>query len=283
MPGTVEKGQLGDIGFVEFTVSLISGVIDALVTANTEQIKSFIELLADSAKTLEDYTKNYVADNTPPDLVGLGTIKDGTVMSVAQISALAKLVPDVKVPSASGTGSTDFLLLDASTGAPNNSAAATPAGSTTATAGAFSGAGTTASPFSVVVGAGAPLDTALKAVFAAGAASEYQILQQMVKMGFSRIILDSGVIESRLTFTTSSSASDQSTTSSVQSQQVGVSATASTRGVLARFVAVSASANFSKVSVNMANQVHRDVTGSSVQIFGRVELHLKSDYMPLAK
>ena len=272
----VEKGQLGDIGFVEFTVNLISGVIDALISANSKQIRDFIELLEDSAKTLEEYTKNYAADHTPP---GIGTIADGTALTSAQITAVAELVPDVKVSSSSGAV-TDYQLLD-NNGAPNTSALVT-VGSTT-TAGAFSGTGTSADPFKVAVGVGTPLDTALKAALAEAASNEHQLLQQMVKMGFSRIILDSGVIETRLTFNASTSSSNVSTTSSVQSQQVGVSGTASTRGKLAKFVALTVNASYSKVSVNMANQVHRDVTGSSVQIFGRVELHLKSDYMPLSK
>jgi hypothetical protein len=103
----------------------------------------------------------------------------------------------------------------------------------------------------------------------------------MVKMGFSRIILDSGIIETRLTFSTSTSSSNESTSSQFGSQQLGVSGTATTKGKLAKYIGLSVSANYSKLGVNMANQHHRDITGSSVQIFGRVELRLKSDYMPL--
>ena len=251
----VDKGELGDIGFVEFTVGLINGVIDALISANAKQIQSFSELLAESAKTLAEYSSNRLGVTLP--------ITETAALTNDQIVQIATLVPLVTVSSV------EYHLLT-SEGVPSKS--------TTAPLGAFRDS---FMPVSADVAA------AINAALLAAASNEYQVLQQMVKLGFSRIVLDSGVIETRLTFTASKSQStlNQATSSSVQSKSSGVSGGASTQGKLAKYLALSVSANSSKVSINMANQIHRDVSnsGSSVQIFGRVELHLKSDYLPLSK
>jgi hypothetical protein len=265
MPASASSGSVGDTGFVEFTVNLITGVMDALVAANTRQIQSFVDLVEESSQTLQQYT---AAQQTA--LVGTATIATTSTLTADQVRALANLLPTILgVP---------LLTAD---GAPNTAAAvAATQTQPAAPAGPFITSTSNTALFS-------PRDAlyaaALQAALSAIAGSQYQALQQMVKMGFSRIVLDSGVIETRLTFTTHASSSNQSTAAQLQTQQLGATASLSTQGKLAKYVSLSASANYSKLSVNMANQVHRDITGSSVQIFGRVELRLKSDYMPLSK
>jgi hypothetical protein len=54
-----EATRLGEIGFPEFTAKLVKDVFDALLAATLRQMEAYSELVAATAKTLQDY----VAEN----------------------------------------------------------------------------------------------------------------------------------------------------------------------------------------------------------------------------
>jgi hypothetical protein len=105
-----------------------------------------------------------------------------------------------------------------------------------------------------------------------------------------RLYVDNGSIETRLTFTTygsSVSASESSTRKRVESN-VRAGASASAGGGLLGLIAgtpkvgAEASSEVTTIAVSSAKQSQRDVSGSRVQIFGRVKLNFKTDFVPLA-
>lgn len=113
------------------------------------------------------------------------------------------------------------------------------------------------------------------------AADKYTLLKEMVKMGMLRLVVEHGVIETRLTFNTYGSTFYQSNASQYHRDSFAVRASAKTGSFLSPWVKASASTSYSSLNVSSANQSSRDVSGSSVQIFGRVQIDFKTDYQPL--
>ena len=126
------------------------------------------------------------------------------------------------------------------------------------------------------------------------AANKYAILQELVRQGILRIVVDNGIIETRLTF---SSFRCTSNTSSTFDQVRDASRKQITTGSLAAglgFLSAAGSATLglgagagvaqetkSSLHVTSARDTQRDVSGSRMQIFGRVEIQFNTDYVPL--
>ena len=113
------------------------------------------------------------------------------------------------------------------------------------------------------------------------AANRYTLLQEMVKMGILRLVVEKGVIETRLTFSTYVSSFYQENMSSYNSKNFTISAQAKTGKAISKWFKASASTKFTSVSIRTTNESQRDISGSSVNIFGRVEITFKTDYQPL--
>jgi len=126
------------------------------------------------------------------------------------------------------------------------------------------------------------------------AANKYAVLQELVRQGILRIVVDNGIIETRLTF---SSFRFRSNTSSTFDQVRDASRKQITTGSLAAglgFLSAAGSATLglgagagvaketeSSLHVTSARETKRDVSGSRMQIFGRVEIQFNTDYVPL--
>jgi hypothetical protein len=136
-----------------------------------------------------------------------------------------------------------------------------------------------------VAGAAGPINldaNAIKAVNEAVArriaANRYDLLNQMVRQGVLRLVVDNGVIETRLTFKTYGTTSAVGTTSLLQTRTSGFGLGG---GFTVGAAGFGGGGGNVQTTVSAASELHRDVNGSSVQIFGRVEIHFKTDYSPL--
>jgi hypothetical protein len=263
MAGTsvaVEQAKLlNEIGFPEFTAKLINDVFDALVSANLRQTESYIELLQAVSKTLTTYLNDTKDDITgedilqflvdvfpdPADAANPTLIKENTVLTSAQATTL-----------------NDALALPSSAGVAANN--------------------------QVVPAAGGTLDAnAVQSITSAVAlrlaSNKYDILKEMVKQGILRLVVDSGLVETRLTFTTYGSSFYEKHETGYRSTNFNFAANAQTGKRLAKWVKAAASTSYTSVNVRTTNETQRDVSGSSVQIFGRVQINFKTDYLPLNK
>jgi hypothetical protein len=249
-----EAKGLNDIGFVEFTVSLINGVVDAMAGATHKQIQDYVGLLKEASQTLGEYTSSELTA-----LIGQNSLDTSTLLSIANIEALATLTPAINNSTTDDDVTTTNLEpLFSEPGEPNEAL--------------FSPSATGSSPYKFT-------NQSSPSQILALVTDKHQILQEMVKMGFSRIVLDRGTIESRLMFNTSTSRVNQSSSSTTDASSFAIAGTLKAR--YKKIADLSISAGYSRMNVRTANEYHRDVFGSSVQIFGRVELVLKSDYQPL--
>lgn len=250
-----QAARLDEIGFPEFTAKLIKDTFDALVAANISQTQAYLELVAAVASTLTEYinkTKDdidgaqilqFLAANLPaPDNEAGTTVVDGAKLSSDQAGTLNEALTIVKDD---GT-------------ATNND---------------------------VVKADQALDDSALSLIYDAVAnriaANKYTLLKEMVKQGILRLVVEQGVIETRLTFTTYGSSYYSKNSSSYNRSEFALRARARTGGLLSPWVKASASTSYTNVSVRTTKESQRDISGSRVQIFGRVEINFKTDYLPL--
>lgn len=252
-----EAARLDEIGFPEFTCKLVTDVFDALVSANIRQTEAYVELLKAVSQSLKDYI-----NETKDDIDG-----DQILQFLAQT-----LPPDnpgtADAPTKVASG-TSLSTEDADT---LNAALEVPAGAVET--------GTNQ------VASDGPLDqSGVDAIMDAAAirlaANKYDLLKEMVKQGILRIVVESGKIETRLTFTTYGSSFYQKNASSYHRDTFRFRAKARTGGLVSLWAKASASTSYSSINIRTTKETQRDISGSRVQIFGGVTLNIKTDYLPL--
>jgi hypothetical protein len=251
-----EAARLDEIGFPEFTAKLITDTFDALVSANLRQTEAYIELVQSVAKSLAEFI-----NDTKDDISG-----EELLQFLA--AALPPDPPDsedpreVKVGEELTQGDVDVLNpvleLPAEANVPDNNMVATPG------------------PLDQ-----AKVDAILEAVAKRLAANRYDLLKEMVKQGILRLVVETGVIESRLTFTTYGSTFYQKNADSYHRSTYRRVSKGKTGGIVSIFGSYSSNTKRTSVSVRTTKETHRDITGSRVQIFGLVRINFKTDYLPL--
>jgi len=246
-----EATRLGEIGFPEFTAKLITDTFDALVAANIRQTQAYLDLVTELSKTLSQFI------NDTKDDIG------GELL----LQFLARALPDPA--DASGTKArVGGTLTDPEATALNDS---------------LKIPGVVDNP-GIAAGAidandhKAILDAVAKRI----AADKYSLLKEMVKMGVLRLVVEHGVIETRLTFNTYGSTFYQKTANAYHRDDFRFRAKAKTGGLVSLWASASASTSYSSVNVSTTSQMNRDVSGSQVQIYGRVQIDFKTDYQPMA-
>jgi len=246
-----EATRLGEIKFPEFTAKLVTDVFDALISANIRQTEAYVDLLQAVSKSLSDYI-NDTKDDISGEMI---------------LQLLARVLPDpssetkTKVRIGATLSSTDAETL--------NKALIVPA--------VQENPGITATAISDQN----DLDTILAAVATRIAADKYSLLKEMVKMGVLRLVVENGVIETRLTFNTYGSTFYESTKNSYNSSSFSARASAGTGGLTSLWVKASASTSFHTMRVSTAKETNRDISGSQVQIYGRVQINFKTDYQSM--
>lgn len=251
-----QAARLDEIGFPEFTAKLITDTFDALVSANLRQTEAYIELVQAVAKSLQQFINEthedisgeellqFLAAALPPD--------DPTSEDPTKIKAGVTLT----------TGDADALnsklSLPVEAGVPSNNE---------------------------VVAAGDLTEVQVNAIFDAVAkrisANRFDLLKEMVKQGILRLVVENGLIESRLTFTTYGSTYYQKNASEYNRSTYVNRSRGKTGALVSLFGSYASSTKRTNVNIRTSNETHRDTSGSRVQIFGMVRINFKTDYLPL--
>lgn len=261
-----EATRLGEIGFPEFTVKLVTEVFDALIAANIRQQEAYIELIQNVSGTLQNYINNTKDDFGPEQVLQF---------LAAVLPALdANGQEDPTDPN--GTKVAEGKNLTQEDADALNDALEVPKDA--------DGNEVVANDNRIAQQGdldAAAVQAILTAVANRLAANKYTLLREMVRLGMLRLIVDNGVIETRLTFTTRGSSLSQQASSRYSRRSFGFRARAKTGSFLSPWVSASASTRYNSLSVSTSNKLDRDVSGSSVQIFGRVQINFKTDFQPL--
>ncbi len=251
-----EAAKIDEIGFPEFTAKLITDTFDALVSANMRQTEAYIELVQSVASTLADFINETSDDISGEEL----------------LQFLSRVVPDdpnssnpqtkIRVGQALSEGEKDALNADlnlpAEAGAADNNEVATTAEIDDA-------------QFNVI------LDAVARRI----SANRYGLLKEMVKQGILRLVVENGLIETRLTFSAYASSFYQKNADSYQRNTYTRNSRGGTGPILSLFGNYSSRTSRTSVSVRTTKETHRDISGSRVQIFGMVRINFKTDYLPL--
>lgn len=250
-PAIDEAMRLNDIQFPEFTAKLLTDTFDAIVAANLRQTESYIELVSAISKTLTDYIKD----------------TKGEISGAEILEFLATVVPgpDLAHPTKVTTG----LQLTGAEAGTLSQALAIP--------------GQTGPMVPTTVLTNLDVQTIREAVVGRLAANRYNLLKEMVKMGIANVVITEGLVESQLTFTTWASSFYQKNSSSYNTSNFTLNASAKTGKALSKWFSASASTKYQTVSVRTANETQSDSSGSSVNIFGRVQVKFRTNFLPLAQ
>jgi hypothetical protein len=251
-----EAARLDEIGFPEFTAKLITDTFDALVSANLRQTEAYIELVQSVAKSLAEFINDTKDDSSGEELLQF------------LAAALPPADPESEEPREVKAGET-FNNEDAEA---LNAALETPAEANIPDNNQVAAAGELDQ---------AKVNTILEAVAIRIAANRYDLLKEMVKQGILRLVVETGVIESRLTFTTYGSTFYQKNASSYHRSTYRRTSKGRTGALVSLFGSYSSNTLRTSVGVRTTKETHRDITGSRVQIFGLVRVNFKTDYLPL--
>jgi len=251
-----QAARLNEIGFPEFTAKLITDTFDALVSANLRQTQAYIELVQQISKTLTQYINDtrddingeelmqFLAAALPPD----GATAESEPSKVAVGSTLT---------TADLTSLNDALRIPEVTG---ENQITVPTGSALTQA---------------------EVNTVLEAVANRLSANKYSLLQEMVKLGILRLVVENGTIETRLTFTTYGSTFYEKQANKYHRDSFQFKAKARTGALVSLWAKASASTAYTSVNISTTKETNRDISGSRVQIYGSVIIHFKTDYQPL--
>ena len=252
MSAVDEAAKLNEIGFPEFTAKLVTDVFDALIAANIRQMESFTDLLSAVGQTLTTYI-----NDTKDDIDG-----EQILQFLAAIAPPED--PDGKEPSRVRVGGE----LTSEQAEEVNSALAIP--------GEENGAVASQGPIDQ-----GGFDAITEAVAKRIAANKYTLLQEMVRQGLMRLVVENGTIETRLTFTTYASSFSTSNAHTYTRKSNAFRAKAKTGRALSAWISASGAASRNSLAVTTTSERDRDTSGSRVQIYGGVTIHFKTDFLPL--
>ena len=259
---TSQAARVSEIGFAEFTTTLVREVFKALVASHLEQMQAHIALTEAVAGTIAQYlvkTKNTVTE-------------DEARVTLAVAAAIEDFSAGIDLSADQATAINGALETPADANVTDNNQ---------------------------VAAAGNNLDDAainplIEAAKIKIAANRFILLEQMVRQGALRLGVDHGTIETRLTFTTYGRTSHLKTTKdkSTHNEAVGAGAILGGGFGFGGFLPFGgggvgaggvggAGVTSTSLTVNTVTERSRDVTGTRAQIYGRVRINFKTDYAPL--
>ena len=245
-----EAAHLDEIGFPEFTAKLITDTFDALVSANMRQTESYIELIQSVSKTLTEFINETSDDISGEEL----------------LQFLGMVVPEAekKVKVGQSLSSDDAAALNAAVRLP---VAAAPHNQ----ADVADTAQIDQSKF----------DAILDAVAHRISASRYDLLKEMVKQGMLRLVVEDGLIETRLTFRAYAATYYQNVSTSYQRKTYENRSRGGTGRIISLFGSYASATKRTALGIRTTKETQQDTSGSSVSIFGMVRIKFKTDYLPL--
>lgn len=259
--------MVNKIGFPEFTSKLLTDTFDSLIRLNTKQTENYIELLERSSMSIRDFindTKDGVSDQDVLDFAkSVWPDSFDETDQLSETNTLDSILTsknnddDDKV----STGNTDALEVTDSEG--------------TVISSALVETDTIANQKNEII------DVVKSKI----SGNKYTLLQEIVKMGVQRIVVENGIIETKLFFEVESKSESVRKSSSSKSSNFGAGASISAGKGIAVIGALFGSANIGggRVKVSTFDSTKTSNTREYASIMGRVQLNFRTDYLPLNK
>jgi hypothetical protein len=302
--------RFGEIPFAQFTSDLIQSTFDALLQAHITQLQEYQNFISAMTVSLSTYINNTINDVPLADITSfLGNVAmpqtpDSQALVGSILASASSFAPGAPAPT--GTA------LPAIAGDPTNEVSSTPklgaiSAIVSALGPAIKGAVaglipskaelatiesgqhkyedylatvSSATQSALSIGHAQVSVSALlyRSIAATVASNKYALLQNMAAMGLLRLVISDGEIETKISFSTWDEHVD-SHESSDRDRNVSGSFDLGRTGIFGRLRGTGSRTRH--VTVSTAKSYHRDTSGSKVDIFGRVLVRFKTDYLPL--
>jgi hypothetical protein len=283
--------KVNKIGFVDFTTDLVSNVYNVIVKASMDQLRTYSEYVKDVSKPLSEFQTS----------LGLGLDNNGahTTELKANVEKYAtEVLGLIGIDSASNPTATSGLAIasykleGSDFSAVNDKRAAIIAdlagidydtSNTTAETidQVMPTALTTGTSLSISAASKSNLDKIIAIKLRAGAEENYNLLATILKIGMQKIVVDKGLIATKLTFHVDASQDESTAKSNLNSKSRGFNVGGSIRGGGKKLGgSVSAGYNSSKLSVSVVNERSSAVANLAVDIVGEVKIEFRTDSFP---
>jgi hypothetical protein len=278
--------QVSKIGFVEFTTDLVKNVYNVIVQASMDQLKQYADLVKDVSQSIGAYQTSLGLGGTPsdpsPELVkncekyaievlgltgiqnsdadpSIGSYKIEGVDVGAVKDKLTAIITDLKGLDFDTTSDTEGKIeqtLPAKDTINSNSLDLDAATKT-------------------------KLDKIIALKLQKGAEDNYNLLLTILKLGMQKIVVDKGLIATKLTFHVDAAQSESKATSDVNMKSKSFSLGGGISGV-GKIFGGSISGGFSStnLSVSVVNEKSSSVANLAVDIVGEVRIEFRTDSFP---
>ena len=244
--------RLEEIGFPEFTCKLITDVFEALISANLQQVAAYGELMSSVSKSLREFINDTVDDISGEEV----------------LEFMMRLLPDaekgtkLRDDNTTAISAEDKAKIEEELTIQNDSEVIQ----------------------KVTVPDNATYKSALDLVCVAAskrlAANKYDMLEKMMRMGFMRLVIDDGYIDTRLNFRTYGYDYENKYTTSYERS---LEKTRRVPGLLGMFGNNLTVGRTTTLKITTSSESSTSYSSAETNIFGGVHIGFKTDYMPLDK
>ena len=247
--------QVDKIKFPEFTASLITGVFDAITANQLKQMAAYTEMLSKVSKSLTSFINEAKDDITSGELLEFlsntfSYEKGGSIKTMQYGEVYDKLQNSQAIDAEAKTELNNQLTIKDG----NNSI--TPS--------------ITKTGF-------------LDAVKSRIAENKYKLLRDMMKLGYQKLVVKDGVVETKLEFFTQQYEYDVENTSEFERKNRSWGFGGSFKGgFLGGILGINGGISNTETKVSTVNTSKIDISNTTVDIFGHVKVNFKSDFFPLA-
>ncbi len=267
--------QVNKIGFVEFTTDLVKNVYDVIVQSSVDQLKSFSELVKDVSGSVSDYQKkiglegdslNLNCEKYAIEVLGLEsstTPTDYTLNGGDNATLIDKRNAIIADLTGFDFDTTTTTVADPKGTIQDPSTLPLPADEITITVSKEN------------------LDKLIAMKLLKGAEDNYNILVTILKIGMQKIVVDKGLIATKLTFHV-----DANQTASIASSNVNIKSKSFALSGGVNYTGKKVSANISggysntSLSVSVINEKSSAVANMSADIVGEVKIEFRTDSFP---
>lgn len=247
--------QVDKIKFPEFTASLITGVFDAITANQIKQMAAYTEMLGKVSKSLTSFVNETKDDITGGELLEFlsntfSYEKGGATKTMQYGEVYDKLQKGTAIDNEAKTELTSELTV--------KDGAKTLVPSITKTG-------------------------FLDAVKTRISESKYKLLRDMMKLGYQKLVVKDGKVETKLEFFTQQYEYDVQNTSEFERKNRSWGFGGSFKGgFLGGILGINGGISNTSTKVSTVNTSKVDISNTTVDIFGHVSINFKSDFFPLA-
>lgn len=268
------SGALGQIGFVDFTTDLVRNVFEIIVESSMDQLKSYAEFVKTVSQDLSTYQNS------------LGLVDSNELKKNCEKYAIDVLGLLADVPTAEPKYIYNGNSLDDAKGKRNaiiadlNGFDYDSAASVGTVQDVLSTEPTT-SVFEIAGASKSNLDLVIAKKLKIAAENDYNLLITILKIGMQKIVVDRGLIATKLTFHVDASETADFSSTDIQIKSKSFGLTGGISGGGKKFGGrLSGGYSSSKLSVSVVNEKSSAVANMSADVVGEVRIEFRTDSFP---